>query len=94
MRLLILAMRQGGGCSSGGLTSALLPCIPHEVQRKQDIGPATSQTSGRVPAQVYVDADQWERFATVAQAQNRSRSAQVRELISRDIAEHDERVAA
>jgi hypothetical protein len=43
---------------------------------------------------VYVDAEQWERFATVAQAQNRSRSAQVRELISRDIAAHDEKVAA
>ena len=49
---------------------------------------------GRVPAQVYVDADQWEKFATVSREQNRSRSAQVRELIRRDIAEHDLRVAA
>jgi hypothetical protein len=33
---------------------------------------------------VYVDADQWERFAAVARAHDRSRSAQVRELIRRD----------
>jgi metal-responsive CopG/Arc/MetJ family transcriptional regulator len=38
---------------------------------------------------VYVDADQWERFDPVAKAQNRSRSAQVRELIRREIDEHE-----
>jgi hypothetical protein len=41
-----------------------------------------------------VDADQWEKFATVALAQNRSRSAQVRELIKRENDSYDEQVAA
>lgn len=41
-----------------------------------------------------MDAEMWQRFDTVARAQNRTRSAQVRELIKRDIEEHDRRVAA
>lgn len=41
--------------------------------------------SPQVPAQIYLDADQWERFEAVARAQNRSRSGQVREMIRREI---------
>jgi hypothetical protein len=64
------------------------------VNRKQaDV--AVSGHSSRVPIQVYVDPTDWERFAAVAQAQNRSRSAQIRELIQRDIAQAEpEREAA
>jgi predicted transcriptional regulator len=42
-------------------------------------------TSDRVPAQVYLDPDQWARFDAVARSQNRSRSAQLRELIQREV---------
>jgi hypothetical protein len=45
--------------------------------------------SVRVPAQFLVDADQWARFDAVARAQNRSRSAQVRELIRREVEAFD-----
>jgi predicted transcriptional regulator len=38
-----------------------------------------------VPAQVYLDPDQWARFDAVARSQNRSRSAQLRELIQREV---------
>lgn len=55
------------------------------MARNQDRSP----TSVRVPAQVYLDAEQWARFEVVAQAQNRSRSAQLRELIKRDIEAYD-----
>lgn len=83
-------MNHGGRASSRCLSSASFPYIVHDVERKQGISPETGQTSERVPAQVYVDADQWEKFATVARAQNRSRSAQVRELIRREIDAHPE----
>lgn len=93
MRLLSLAMRHGGGCVSGGLTSALPLGIHHEVIKRQDIVPATSH-SDRVPIQVYLDPGQWEKFAEVARAHDRSRSAQVRELIRRANEAHEEKVAA
>jgi predicted DNA-binding protein len=41
-----------------------------------------------------MDRDQWERFAAVAQAENRSRSAQVRELIDRSLEQFETRAAA
>ena len=69
----------------------LPPCIPHGVPRKQVISqPSGPSTPPRIPAQVLVDVDQWEKFAAVAGAQNRSRSAQVRELIRRDIEAHEQ----
>jgi predicted transcriptional regulator len=51
------------------------------VERKQ----VRTATSYRVPAQVYLDPDHWARFDAVARAQNRSRSAQIRELIRREV---------
>jgi predicted transcriptional regulator len=51
------------------------------VESKQ----AGTETSVRVPAQVYLDPGQWARFNAVARAQNRSRSAHIRELIRREI---------
>jgi hypothetical protein len=41
-----------------------------------------------------MDREQWDRFAAVAQAENRSRSAQVRELIDRSLEQFDAKAAA
>jgi hypothetical protein len=51
---------------------------------------AETPTSVRIPAQIYLDPGDWARFEDVARSQNRSRSAQVRELIKRDIQAHAE----
>jgi metal-responsive CopG/Arc/MetJ family transcriptional regulator len=61
------------------------------VPRKQVAAPPSPE---KVPAQVYIDADQWARFDIVARKQNRSRSAQIRELIRRDIEAHDRELEA
>lgn len=55
--------------------------------RQEDIPERSS-----FPVQIYMDRDHWERFAAVARAENRSRSAQVRELIARSL-EQFERAA-
>lgn len=56
--------------------------------RQEDI----PERSSPFPVQIYMDREQWERFAAVARAENRSRSAQVRELIARSL-EQFERAA-
>jgi predicted transcriptional regulator len=53
----------------------------HGVTLNQD----RTGESGRVPAQILIDADHWARFDAVARAQNRSRSAQIRELVRREV---------
>jgi predicted DNA-binding protein len=58
------------------------------VERKQ-VELSVPGHSSRVPIQVYVDPTQWERFNAVSRAQNRSRSAQIRELIQRDIQQYE-----
>lgn len=45
--------------------------------------------SERRPTQVYVDPADWERLHVIARAQDRSRSALVRNLIRREIEAHD-----
>jgi predicted DNA-binding protein len=61
--------------------------------RQEDI-PTSRQTSNSFPVQIYMDRDRWERFAAVAQAENRTRSAQVRELIDRSLEQFETRAAA
>ena len=57
------------------------------MNRKQPEAPVGH--SERTPVQVYVDPDHWARFDAVARAQNRSRSAQIRELIQRSVEEFE-----
>jgi hypothetical protein len=49
-------------------------------------------THNKVLAQFHIDPEDWSKFADVSSSQNRSRSAQLRELVKRDIEEHDERL--
>jgi predicted DNA-binding protein len=58
--------------------------------RQEDI----PERSSPFPVQIYMDREQWERFAAVARAENRSRSAQVRELIARSLEQFETRSAA
>jgi predicted DNA-binding protein len=41
-----------------------------------------------------MDREQWERFAAVARSENRSRSAQVRELIDRSLEQFEAKAPA
>jgi uncharacterized protein HemY len=53
----------------------------HGVTLNQD---RTGETV-RVPAQILIDAGDWAAFDAVARAQNRSRSAQIREMVRREV---------
>jgi hypothetical protein len=59
------------------------------VKQSQDKAPASSQTS-QVLTSFHVDRDKWQRFGDLAKAHNRSRGAEVRELIDRALAQHEQ----
>lgn len=68
------------------LCVGIVSVINHDMTPTQ--GRQSSSRSGH-PAQIYVDPQDWERFRVVAEAQSRSRSAQIRHLIRREIEQHD-----
>jgi predicted DNA-binding protein len=59
------------------------------VTQRQDTAAASSQTSPLVRTSIDVDREKWARFEVLASANNRSRGAQIRELIDRSLKEFD-----
>lgn len=69
------------------LRGCMVAVINHGMKQTQ--GGHGGSRSGRVPAQIYVDPKDWLEFDVISRAQNRSRSAQIRELIRREIETFD-----
>lgn len=59
------------------------------MTQRQDDHQASSQTSQPVRTSIDVDREKWARFEVLARANNRSRGAQIRELIDRSLEEFE-----